>query len=429
MKYTLNALCSLERKQHAHFGDIYFIRKTSHRDDIIIIDVSTAEIFEKIRNNKGITADVEAKNTDRIDRLIAENILVPLQSYPSQVNAPIAKHINLWLQVTDSCNLACDYCYIPSLYSDRTLRSDMFSQLFKHFKDIKGLETVHLKLAGGEPLMVFSAWKEGVQWLRIQLESIGINLELRIITNLTRLTNEMISFFKHHKVIISVSVDGLGSSHDQHRKHKNGAGSFATVMTNIERLREREISPSVMITVADDNYLGVPALVEYLIERDMTFRVSDAKGGYLTPAQFEQTMDTVNALLDKAVDKGYPVSRRVVFSDLRTHEAASTPCSMGSHAAAIYLDGSVYFCHTEFQKGQPLGHLDGEQNLLSIIRSGKQKHFGLSDDCQQCQYRFVCAGGCPLYRVKGKSPMCHVYKKIICQVFEIYNKEDETQHE
>nr|MBF4343998.1 radical SAM protein [Vibrio anguillarum] len=83
---------------------------------------------------------------------------------------------------------------------------------------------------------------------------------------------------------------------------------------NIERLHERGISPSVMITVAGDNYLGVPALVEYLIERDMTFRISDAKGGYLTPAQFEQTMDTVNALLDKAVDKGYPVSRRVIFS-------------------------------------------------------------------------------------------------------------------
>ncbi|MGC7854383.1 radical SAM protein [Vibrio anguillarum] len=234
----------------------------------------------------------------------------------------------------------------------------------------------------------------------------------------------MICFFKHHSVIISVSVDGLGDTHDQHRKHKNGAGSFAVVMTNIERLHERGISPSVMITVAGDNYLGVPALVEYLIERDMTFRISDAKGGYLTPAQFEQTMDTVNALLDKAVDKGYPVSRRVIFSDLRTHEAASTPCSMGSHAAAIYLDGSVYFCHTEFQKGQPLGHLSGEQNLLSIIRSGRQKHFGLSDDCQQCQYRFVCAGGCPLYRVNGKSSMCNVYKKIISQVFNIYNKED-----
>lgn len=429
MKYILNALCSLERMQHHHFGEIYFIRKITHRDDIIIIDAPTAEIFEKILCGHMLTADEETNNADRITRLVSENILIPLKCSSSKVSIPSAKHINLWLQVTDRCNLACDYCYIPSLYSRKTLRKDMFSLLFQHFKNIKGLETVHLKLAGGEPLMVFSLWKEGVQWLRKQLENIGINLELRLITNLTRLNDEMINFFKQHEVIISVSVDGLEDSHDKHRKQKNGTGSFATVMKNIERLREQEVSPSVMITVAGDNYLGVPDLVEYLIEQDMTFRVSDAKGDYLTPAQFEQTMDAVNVLLDKAVDQGYPVSRRVVFSDLRTHGAASTPCSMGSHAAAIYLDGSVYFCHTEFQKGKPLGHLSGESNLLNIIRSGKEKHFGLSDDCQQCQYRFVCAGGCPLYRVNGKSVMCHVYKKVISQVFDIYDKEDKKQYE
>ncbi|WP_283392749.1 radical SAM/SPASM domain-containing protein [Photobacterium phosphoreum] len=429
MKYALNVLCSLERKQHDHFGDIHFIRKAVHRDDVIIIDASTANVFEQIRSNKDLTEDIETKNADGIARLVAENILIPLKGSPSKVIVPIAKHINLWLQVTDSCNLACDYCYIPSLYSDRTLRSDIFSLLFRHFKDIKGLETVHLKLAGGEPLMVFSVWKEGVLWLRAQLDSIGINLELRLITNLTRLTNEMISFFKQHKVIISVSVDGLGSAHDQHRKYRNGTGSFSSVMANIERLREHGILPSVMITVASDNYLGVPSLVEYLIERDMTFRVSDAKGGYLTSAQFEQTMDAVCALLDQAVGQGYPVSRRVIFSDLRTHEVASTPCSMGRHAAAIYLDGSVYFCHTEFQKGQALGHLNDDQNLLNIIRTGKHKHLGLSDDCQECQYRFVCAGGCPLYRVNGKSIMCHVYKKIISQVFGIYDREGERKHE
>lgn len=424
MRYTLNALCSLESKQTNYLGDIHFIRKTSHRDDIIIIDESTAEIFKQVLSNGEITVDVEAKNSDRIARLISDNVLVPVRGTTSKAITPSSEKIHLWLQVTDNCNLACDYCYIPSLYSDKVLDRGVFLQLFKHFRDIEGLDTVHLKLAGGEPLMVFSKWKEEVNWLRTQLNCIGINLELRIITNLTRLTNEMISFFKDQRVAISVSVDGLGSTHDQHRKHKNGEGSFVTVKKNIGRLHEQGILPSVMITVAGDNYLGVPALVEYLIERDMTFRISDAKGGYVTPTQFEQTMDTVNTLLDKAVDDGYPVSRRVVFSDLRTHEGASTPCSMGSNAAAIYLDGSIYFCHTEFQKGQPLGHLNGKQNLLEIIRSGKQKHFGLSDDCQQCQYRFVCAGGCPLYRVNGKSAMCGVYKKVISQVFDIYIKED-----
>lgn len=423
MKYALNTLCSLEHSQHSHFGDIFYVKKSTHRDDVIIVDSITAEIFEQVRSNNTIDDTVD-KNSARIERLVSENILVPLQSLPSKTIVPIATRINLWLQVTDSCNLACDYCYIPSLYSKKKMRSDIFSLLLQHLRSIKGLETVNLKLAGGEPFITFSEWVDGVQWLRKELADIGITLELRVITNLTRLTREMITFLKMNKVVISVSVDGVGETHDQHRKYKNGSGSFKTVVSNINRLKEQGVNPSVMITITSDNYHGIPDLVEYLIDRDMVFRVSDVKGGCLSPSQFEETMNKVNTLLEKALEKGYPVSRRVVFSDLRTQEAASTPCSMGSHAAAIYLDGSVYFCHTEFQKGQPLGHIDGDKNLLSIIRSGKQKHFGLSDDCQHCQYRFVCAGGCPLYRINGKSPMCHVYKKIISQVFDIYDKED-----
>ncbi|RTE65351.1 radical SAM protein [Amphritea opalescens] len=422
MKYSYNLMFNVEYQKNKHFGDICFVRK-SHRDDLVILDSEAEKILREVILNDFIEREPNAKDFNVVARLVSENILIPSDSTPSIVTKPIAKHINLWLQVTDDCNLACDYCYIPSLNSRKTLRTDIFPLLFQHFKEIEGLETVHLKLAGGEPLMVFSIWKEEVQELRTHLAEIGIALELRLISNLTHLTNEMITFFKQHQVIVSVSVDGLVDSHDIHRKHKNGAGSFNTVMGNLKRLGEHDIFPSVMITVTSDNYLGIPALVEYLIAHDMTFRVSDAKGGYITPAQFEQTMDAVNSLLDKAVNKGYPVSRRVIFSDLRTHEPSSTPCSMGNHAAAIYLDGSVFFCHTEFQKKEPLGYLSGGQNLLSIIRLGKQKHFGLSEDCQRCQYRLVCAGGCPLYRVNGKSAMCHVYKKVISQVFDIYEKE------
>lgn len=93
MKYTLNALCSLECKHYDNFGEIYFIRKTTHRDDIIIVDTATAEIIEKIQSNYALTADIEANNSERIARLVAENILVPLQGLPSKVTTPIAKQI------------------------------------------------------------------------------------------------------------------------------------------------------------------------------------------------------------------------------------------------------------------------------------------------------------------------------------------------
>jgi uncharacterized protein len=71
-----------------------------------------------------------------------------------------------------------------------------------------------------------------------------------------------------------------------------------------------------------------------------------------------------------------------------------------------------------------LGYLDEDENILSIINRGKEKHYDLSGDCRKCEYRLVCAGGCPLYRVNGKSPMCSAYKETIKRVFELYGQEE-----
>jgi uncharacterized protein len=70
---------------------------------------------------------------------------------------------------------------------------------------------------------------------------------------------------------------------------------------------------------------------------------------------------------------------------------------MGTTGGALYLDGSVFLPYG-VRKRRSLGNLDEDEGLLDIIRRGYTKHLGLSLDCRTCEYRFVCAGGCPLYR-------------------------------
>ena len=195
------------------------------------------------------------------------------------------------------------------------------------------------------------------------------------------------------------------------------------VKKNLEVLRDSGIKPGVMITATSENSAGIHELIELLVKEDLVFRFSDAKGGHIHPREFEIAFADVKQTLSGAVMAGYPVSKRIVVSDLRTLEPQATPCSMGTTGGALYLDGSVYFCHTEFEKGSPLGSLDEDEGLLDIIRRGYTRHLGLSLDCRACEYRFVCAGGCPLFRVNGKSPMCSAYKKIIPQIFDLYDEE------
>jgi uncharacterized protein len=223
---------------------------------------------------------------------------------------------------------------------------------------------------------------------------------------------------------VSVSLDGLSANNDRNRVYKSGHGSFHIVKKNLEVLRLNGIKPGVMITATSENSAGIGALVESLVQDDLVFRLSDAKGGHIHPKEFEIAFTDAKRILAHAVTTGYPVSERIVVSDLKTLEPQATPCSMGTTGGALYLDGSVYFCHTEFEKGAPLGNLDEDEGLLDIIRRGYTKHLGLSLDCRTCEYRFVCAGGCPLYRVNGKSPMCSAYKMIIPQIFDLYDEEN-----
>ncbi len=421
MNYGFNTRYSIENQTAAGHGIVFFIRK-EHRDDIVVLDELSVALLERALKTGGISESDADKAT--FARLVGENILVPFTPSDSLEHLPYVEDLNFWLQVTDSCNLACSYCYIPSLNSNQLFRSDLFDVLTRKLQGVNGLRTVSIKLAGGEPLMAFKKWHANVAKLKKVLAEEKIELQLRLITNLTTLTDSMIDFIKNYDIAISVSLDGLAAYHDKNRIYTGTQkGTFEVVDKNIKRLQHAGITPSVMVTVTSENHKGIPDLVGYLIKNDITFRLADAKGGYIDPGEFLSAMEKVSDVVQAGVDDGFPVSRRIVVSDLRTHYPSSTPCSMGKNAAAIYLDGSVYFCHTEFGKGKPLGHLDDDEGLLDIIQKGRERHFGLSDDCQQCEYRLICAGGCPLYRVEGKSPMCQSYKKIIRQVFDLYERE------
>jgi uncharacterized protein len=358
-----------------------------------------------------------------LDRLVFEGIVLKTGGN-GDVIEPSAENLNFWIQTSDRCNLACTYCYIPSLNSANERRPDLFSLLGKKLVEINGLKSVSIKLAGGEPLLCFDTWADQVGVLKRMLADKGIRLDVRIISNLTFLSRKIVEYIKANGFSVSVSLDGLAKFNDNNRIFPtSGRGSFHIVKKNLQVLRENGIKPSVLITTTSENKEGIAELVESLVADDLVFRVSDAKGGHIAPAEFALAFADVKKSLSRAVKQGYPVSERIVVSDLRTLSPQANPCSMGTTGAALYLDGSLYFCHTEFEKGTPVGSLDEDENLLKIIRRGYSKHYGLSSDCRACEYRFVCAGGCPLYRVNGKSSMCSAYKAIIPQIVELYDEE------
>lgn len=421
MSYVLNSGFRLGVRSTRGHGDVHFITRDDSGGKTLVVDESTIALIETLRSDQSY--ELGAGEIEVLERLAAEGVVSKAGSTGSAPGFS-AENLQFWVQTSDRCNLACTYCYIPSLNSAKKRRSDLFVLFGGKLLDVKGLKSVSIKLAGGEPLLSFEDWSAEILELRKKLAEAGIHLSARIITNLTFLNRKIVEYIKVNDIGVSVSLDGLSTDNDKNRVFPgSGRGSFHIVKKNLEVLRENGIKPGVMITATSENSAGIGALVESLVKDDLVFRLSDAKGGHIHPNEFAIAFTNAKRTLSRAVTAGYPVSERIVVSDLRTLEPQATPCSMGTTGGALYLDGSVYFCHTEFEKGSPLGSLDEDAGLLDIIRRGYTKHLGLSSDCRACEFRFVCAGGCPLYRVGGKSPMCSAYKKIIPQIFDLYDEE------
>lgn len=421
MNYVLNRKVKFGIRATRGHGDVHFVTRGDSGGGALVLDQRASALIDALQYDP--VYEPSASDIELLERLVAEGIVARADAAQSD---PLfsADNLQFWVQMSDRCNLACTYCYIPSLNSAKVCRPDLFSLFGKKLLGVNGLKSVSIKLAGGEPLLSFQDWCEELVELRKTLAASKIRLNARIITNLTFLNRKIIDYIKVNDIGVSVSLDGVAANNDRNRIFQgSGHGSFYIVKKNLGILRDNGIKPGVMITATSENSAGIQELVESLVKDDLVFRLSDAKGGHIRPAEFEIAFASVKQTLDRAVAGGYPVSQRIVISDLRTLEPQATPCSMGTTGGALYLDGSIYFCHTEFEKGDPLGNLDEDDGLLHIIRRGYTKHLGLSQDCQACEYRFICAGGCPLYRENGKSPMCSAYKKIIPQIFDLYDEE------
>ncbi|MDT8285920.1 MAG: radical SAM protein [Elusimicrobiales bacterium] len=141
--------------------------------------------------------------------------------------------------LTNRCNLACSYCSSRHLRDDSGARKLTMSQL-RRFVDILATDRtikrefagpVRIEFAGGEPLMEFENLIGTVEYIR----SRRLDFEVAIATNGTLLTPERADRLVRAGVDIRVSLDGLKSVNDRHRRfaHDPRKSVFDAVMKNL----------------------------------------------------------------------------------------------------------------------------------------------------------------------------------------------------
>jgi len=339
----------------------------------------------------------------------------------SSLSPKIKPTLEVWLYLTRACNLSCAHCFVNKDSRRMSLETGLeaVERLF-HLAQKHGHPAVKIKYAGGEPTMnwelIPALHRRAIQLAR----EMGLHLIETLITNATLLTSERLQFIKEEKIRLSISLDGFGAGHDAQRTVKNGDPSFERVLDAVLLACKMGLSPYLTMTLTSLNLHEAPQVVRFALENHLLMNLN-----FYRPHASGDPIVADNQLLEEALRK----SLKVVEENLpdynfleglidRSYFGASHEhaCGAGRNYFAIDADGSVSPCHmlTGYDlSGKPLKFFESMHFEGFINPNVNQRN-----DCQTCEWRYWCAGGCPVHTmnivgiVTASSPYCGVYKAI-----------------
>jgi uncharacterized protein len=376
----------------------------------------------------GAPLGVDREEVDAFLALLQKNELIRFDTAFSQPTRPARpESLNFWVHTTDRCNLGCGYCYIPTLNRPGSMGPDVRQQLLRQLLETarrRQIPHIRLRLAGGEPLSQFRAWKSFIPQARQALGEVGCQLEFSFLTNLTVLPEGLVDFAREHALRFGVSLDGVGTYQDASRAFVSGAGSFKRVEANLRTLLSAGIPVSTSTVLTNENLVGLPDLTRYLIDLDIPFRYSVVKGQPIDPVALETNLLASYALMAEAIGAGWRFSARHQFGDLKPSTPSFQTCASGFSGGALYVDGSVHYCHVQVgEQGLGRSLFEEGRDLVDLIEQGPHPEEMTSSDCQRCPFRSVCTSGCPVYRGGGKDPHCGLYHRLIPLLYDLQARE------
>ena len=234
------------------------------KSKLIPIDNYTYDIINTYANGQSISKLVE-NNNNNTKYITAFNIFKMFQSYgffeskkrppfPSaiftdnDIRAVFSDINDIVFEVTDKCNLKCDYCAYGKFYTSYDKRESQMMSLEMAIQTIdfviseskKSFPNIHKKnisigFYGGEPLLNFKLIEKIVAYTKNKYPSIEFSYSMT--TNGLLLAN-YINFLVENNFKIDVSLDG-DSSNNGYRVFHDGSSSFKQVFKNIFYVKEK----------------------------------------------------------------------------------------------------------------------------------------------------------------------------------------------
>lgn len=434
-------------------GDFLFLTEKEFNDFLSDELEKDKEPYLSLKKNNFVKKDINL--TKLIDKYRSKNEF--LFGGPSL-------HI---VVITLRCNHRCVYCHASAQAMDRT-DLDMDKEIAKEVVK-KIFQTtspfVAIEFQGGEPLVNWPVVKFIIEEAYKVNKKAKKELELRLVSNFSLMTEEKFRYLLDKKVSFCVSLDGPEKVHNKNRPMINGNSYYYAIKwakkffklypelkkkgyifkmglsVTISRFSlpyYKEIVDQYLKLGFDDFYLGRPLNPFGFLKK------SFKRIGYSSDEYIKFYKNALSYIIDLNL-RGVKVREKAAVTFLKkiltdydpNHLDYRSPCGAGIGQLAYNYNGNVYTC----DEGRMISMMGDESFCLGDIKKNTYQEIvgspvvrtlciascldGLPG-CDSCVYKPYC-GICPIYNyseqnnIFGQMPTnerCKINKAILDFLFE-----------
>ena len=336
--------------------------------------------------------------------------------------------IKICLNISDACNLRCDYCFNPNK-SQKKMSIDMALDFIENIiNEFPNRDKYYVDLSGkGEPLLNLKTILEINNYCKDLSNKIKREILVSFVSNGTLLTKEIAKILQNNGILFGVSLDGDEHIHNLHRYDQKGNSTFNTIISNIKNIENKDYV-GCAVTITKNSF----DLLKTELNLLNFFKTISVKPVRLCSASFDEKSllewkneynKLTKYLLDRAIENDFKLLFALLNGDdyfgkfirrIILGERVLIRCDSGITRFSLDINGDVFicpasFCYDEFKIG-----INGKlikNNLVKIFNEQLENHEG-----DNCAFRFLCGGECLIERKLNKrnnSFMCSFKQHLI----------------
>lgn len=332
-------------------------------------------------------------------------------------NYPYLRNLKqVYIAVTNKCNLSCGYCYAI----ERRFRPQFFS--FASFKQIvDGIcsysisKHIEIIFHGGEPLLAkYAFFEECLRYAQKRMEESGKKVDFGIQTNLTLMTFELLDLFQKYSVSISSSIDGPEPIHNSARQDWKKTKEWFMEIHN----RGMKISPIIVCSKHNCTHINdIFQLFDQMGIRHIQVNIATSnttliEKSLFTPLSSSEILEVFKNIMGCCYK--YKIREEKMHNMLKRYMGMSPHymttlgcenpfCHAGSSMIVFTSDGDMFPCSpcvslamngVDYKLGK-YGEEMSQDTYYDRLSKFHQKSKRYLSECPKCPAKKICEFDCP----------------------------------